>query len=61
LNGTAQQTAENLNPSANNNALSTSQTNQTNTPPVVTPPPAGNGNPLQPPTGVIRIVIPQKP
>jgi len=61
LAGTVAQTAENLNPSANNNALNTSQTNQPSVPPPQPPPANQAPNPLAPPTGVIRIVIPQKP
>jgi TolB-like protein len=61
LASTVAQTAENLNPSANNNALTTSQTNQLSIPPQTPPPGNATSNPAVIPTGVIRIVIPQKP
>lgn len=59
LSTTVLATAENLNPSANSNALSTSQNGSSTPPPP--PPPANPSNPIVPPIGVIRIVIPQKP
>lgn len=60
LAGTAQQTADNLNPSANNNALNSSQTSQPPAPPATqtTSQTTGTSNPASQ-TGVIRIVIPQ--
>ena len=60
LPGTAIATAETLNPQQGGNALAGAQTNQPSQPPQP-PPPANPSNPVVPPTGVIRIVIPQKP
>lgn len=61
LSATVAQTAATLNPDPNSNAINTSQVNQPSAPPQQPPPANQAPSPIVIPTGVIRIVIPQKP
>ena len=60
LAGTARQTADNLNPSANNNALNSSETSQPSLPPrtQTTSQTTGTSNPASQ-VGIISVIIPQ--